>query len=164
MKFMKTVKNSVGACANAFDAFLLCNGIRTFPLRMERHCSNAKAVAEMLAAHPAVEIVHYLGLPSHPDHAICLKQMRNPGAMIAFELRGGMEAGIKFINALKLLTHAVSLGNCDTLLSHPASTTSSGIPKAKRIEMGITDGLVRMSVGLETVEDIIQDLQQALEQ
>jgi methionine-gamma-lyase len=163
---MKTVinktKNLLGANSNAFEAFLLTNGLRTFSLRMERHCTNGEQVATFLEAHPAVETVYYLGLASHPDHTTAMKQMKHAGAMMSFELKGGLEAGKRFINSLQLLTHAVSLGTCDTLLSHPASTTHAGVPREKRLEFGVSDGLIRMSVGLENVEDIIADLTQAL--
>lgn len=153
----------LGGNSNAFEAFLLNNGLRTFSLRMERHCSNAEKVANFLEQHPVIQIVNYLGLPSHPDHAISQKQMKHAGAMLSFELKGGFEAGVAFMNKLKLCINAVSLGTCDTLLSHPASTTHVGVPRDKRIEFGITDGLIRMSVGIENVEDIINDLTQALQ-
>jgi methionine-gamma-lyase len=152
----------LGGNSNAFEAFLVNNGLRTFSLRMERHCSNAQKVAEFLEKHPAVAKVNYLGLTSHPDHAIAKKQMKHAGAVLSFELKGGFDAGIKFIDNLKLCISAVSLGTCDTLISHPASTTHVGVPREKRIEFGITDGLIRMSVGIETVEDIINDLNQAI--
>jgi methionine-gamma-lyase len=153
----------LGGNSNAFEAFLLSNGLRTFSLRMERHCSNAQKVAEFLSQHPAILKVNYLGLKEHPDHEIAIKQMRNAGAMLSFELKGGYEAGVQFINNLQLCTNAVSLGTCDTLVSHPASTTHVGVPREKRIEFGITDGLIRMSVGLENVEDIIADIEQSLQ-
>jgi methionine-gamma-lyase len=156
------VHRLLGANSNAFDAFLLTNGLRTLSLRMERHCSNAEKVAEYLALHPAVAQVNYLGLESHPDYAIAKKQMKHPGAMLSFELKGGFDAGKRFINNLQLCNHAVSLGTCDTLISHPASTTHAGVAKEKRIASLITDGLIRMSVGLETIEDILQDLSQSL--
>lgn len=152
----------LGGNSNAFEAFLLNNGLRTFSLRMERHCSNAEKVADFLEQHAAVAKVNYLGLASHPDHAIAKKQMKHPGAMLSFELKGGFDAGVTFINKLKLCISAVSLGTCDTLISHPASTTHVGVPREKRIDFGITDGLIRMSVGIENIEDIINDLQQAL--
>lgn len=152
----------LGGNSNGFEAFLLTNGLRSFSLRMERHCSNAQKVADFLNDHTAVEKVNYLGLKDHPDYAIAQKQMKHPGAVMSFELKGGFDAGIQFMNKLKLCTNAVSLGTCDTLLSHPASTTHVGVPRDKRIEFGITDGLIRMSVGIETVEDIIADLAQAL--
>ncbi len=152
----------LGGNSNAFEAFLLTNGLRTFGLRMERHCANAQRVAEFLENHPGVDKVNYLGLPSHPDHAMCKKQMRNGGAMLSFELKGGFDAGLNFINKLKVCTNAVSLGTCDTLVSHAASTTHLGVAREKRIEFGITDGLIRMSVGIENVEDILNDLEQAI--
>ncbi len=152
----------LGACASAFDAFQLMNGVKTLPLRMDKHCGNAQKVAKFLAEHPKVEKVHYNGLTSHPGYAISQKQMRIPGAVLSFELYGGMAAAINFINRLKLCTRAVSLGTVDTLLSHPASMSHSGVSKADREKAGITDGLIRMSVGLECAEDILQDLAQAL--
>ena len=163
---MKTVVTKthrlLGANSNSFEAFLLNNGLRTFALRMERHCSNAEKVAQFLEQHPAVARVNYLGLASHPDHVIAMKQMKHAGAMLSFELKGGFDAGTQFINKLKLCISAVSLGTCDTLISHPASTTHVGVKPEDRIKFGITDGLIRMSVGIETVEDIINDLTQAL--
>lgn len=152
----------LGGNSNAFEAFLLCNGLRTLGLRMERHCSNAEKVADFLEQHPAVDKVHYPGLQNHPDHVIALKQMKRPGAVMSFELKGGYEAGVRFIDSLKLCTNAVSLGTCDTLVSHPASTTHVVVPREQRLQYGITDGLIRFSTGLENVEDIIADLEQAL--
>lgn len=152
----------LGGNSNAFEAFLLTNGLRTFSLRMERHCSNAQQVAVFLSQHIAVSKVNYLGLKDHPDHGLAMEQMKHGGAMLSFELKGGYEAGVQFINNLQLCTNAVSLGTCDTLVSHPASTTHVGVPREKRIEFGITDGLIRMSVGLETLEDIIADIDQSL--
>jgi methionine-gamma-lyase len=151
-----------GGNSNAFDAFLLTNGLRTFGLRMERHCSNAAQVAEYLNSHEGVAQVNYLGLASHPDHALAQQQMKHPGAMLSFELKGGFDAGIKFMNSLKMCTNAVSLGTCDTLLSHPASTTHLGVSREQRLKFGITDGLIRMSVGFENINDIINDLEQAI--
>lgn len=156
------VHRLLGGNSNAFEAFLLTNGLRTLSLRMERHCANAEKVADFLAKHDAVENVSYLGLKNHPDFEIGKKQMKHPGAVMSFELKGGYEAGKAFMNKLQLCTNAVSLGTCDTLISHPASTTHTGVPREKRIESNITDGLIRMSVGLENVEDIIEDLTQAL--
>ena len=152
----------LGGNSNAFEAFLLVNGLRTFGLRMERHCSNAQKVAEFLERNAGVDKVNYLGLSSHPDHAMCKKQMKNGGAMLSFELKGGFDAGVNFINKLKMCTNAVSLGTCDTLVCHAASTTHLGVPREKRLEFGITDGLIRMSVGIENIEDILNDLEQAI--
>jgi methionine-gamma-lyase len=119
-------------------------------------------IANFLDAHPAVSKVNYTGLSSHPDHATAMKQMRHPGAMMSFELKGGLEAGIHCMNKLKLCLRTVSLGTCETLLCHPASMTHFGVPKEQRELYGITDGLIRMSVGMENVVDIIDDLEQAL--
>ncbi len=152
----------LGGNSNAFEAFLLVNGLRTFGLRMDRHCSNAQRVAEFLQGNAGVEKVNYLGLVSHPDHATCKKQMKNGGAMLSFELKGGFDAGVNFINKLKMCTNAVSLGTCDTLVCHAASTTHLGVAREQRLAFGITDGLIRMSVGIENIEDIINDLQQAI--
>jgi methionine-gamma-lyase len=152
----------LGGNSNAFEAFLLTNGLRTFSLRMERHCSNAQKVASYLSENKGVAHVNYLGLATHPDHAIAQKQMKHPGAMLSFELKGGFDAGIRFIDKLKMCTNAVSLGTCDTLVSHAASTTHMGVPREQRLQFGITDGLIRMSVGMENVEDILSDLEQAI--
>jgi len=151
-----------GGNSNGFDAFLLTNGMRTLGVRMERHCSNAEQVARFLEKHPAVAQVNYHGLPSHPDHAIAKKQMKHAGAVMSFELKGGFDAGVKFINSLQVCTSAVSLGTCDTLISHPASTTHMGVPREERLVYGISDGLIRMSVGIENAEDIMADLDQAM--
>jgi methionine-gamma-lyase len=156
------VHRLLGGNANSFDTFLLIQGMKTLELRMERHCHNAMEVASFLEAHPAVSKVNYTGLASHPDQYVALKQMRHPGAMLSFELKGGLQAGTKFLNNLQMCTRTVSLGTCDTLLSHPASMTHYGVPKEEREKYGITDGLIRMSVGIETLTDIITDLEQAL--
>jgi methionine-gamma-lyase len=152
----------LGANSNAFEAFLLTNGLRTLGLRMERHCDNAEKVAAFLEGHVAVARVNYPGLPSHPDHAVAVKTMRRFGGILSFELRSGYEGGKRFIDALRLCTHAVSLGTTDTLVTHPASTTHVGVPRDARRKYGITDGLIRMSVGLENGEDLLVDISQAL--
>ena len=163
---MKTIVTKthrlLGANSNAFEAFLLTNGLRTLALRMERHCSNAQKVAEYLSSHNAISKVSYLGLKEHPDYETAKAQMKYPGAVMSFELKDGYEAGKKFMNNLSLCKNAVSLGTCDTILCHPASTTHAGVTKEIRIQSGITDGLIRLSVGLENVEDIIEDLERAL--
>ncbi len=153
----------LGGNANPFDAFLLIQGIKTLELRMERHCHNAMEVAHFLEAHPAVAHVNYTGLASHPDQPVAMKQMRHPGAMLSFELKGGLSAGITFMNGLRMCVRTVSLGTCDTLLSHPASMTHYSVPPEEKKKYGITDGLIRMNVGIENLQDIINDLQQALE-
>lgn len=152
----------LGGNSNPFDAFLLTQGMKTLELRMERHCHNAMEVAEYLANHPAVARVNYTGLHSHPDHAVAMKQMRHPGGVMSYELKGGLESGKRFIDALQMCIRAVSLGTVDTLVSHPASMSHMGIPREERIKYGITDGLIRMSVGIENISDILNDLAQAL--
>lgn len=152
----------LGGNSNPFDAFLLAQGIKTLELRMDRHCANAQKVAEYLEQHPAIAKVNFTGLKSHPDHALSARQMRLPGAVMSYELKGGLEAGKQFINKLQVCVRAISLGTVDTLVSHPASMSHFGIPREERIKYGITDGLIRMSVGIENVEDILNDLEQAL--
>lgn len=152
----------LGGNANPFDAYLLTQGIKTLELRMERHCSNAMAVANFLHKHPAIALVNYTGLSHHPDFDISKKQMKHPGPMLSFELKGGLEAGRKFIDKLQMCTRAVSLGTVDTLVSHPATMSHAGVSPEERLAFGITDGLIRMSVGIENIEDILSDLEQAL--
>lgn len=156
------VHRLLGGNSNPFDAYMLAQGLKTLEVRMQRHCHNAMEVAGFLEQHPAVSKVNYLGLASHPDYYTAAKQMRNSGAMLSFELKGGLEAGKRFIDKLQMCIRAVSLGTCDTLLCHPASMTHYGVPKEKREVYGITDGLIRMSVGIENVQDILMDLDQAL--
>jgi len=166
IEFMETrmtkVHRLLGGNSNPFDAFLLTQGMKTLEVRMERHCSNATNVAHFLQQHSSVSKVNYLGLKSHPDYLTSKKQMNHPGAMLSFELKDGLKAGKKFIDKLQMCVRAVSLGTCDTLLSHPASMTHFGVSKEKREEYGISDGLIRMSVGIENVADILNDLDQAL--
>ncbi len=152
----------MGGNSNAFDAFLLSQGMKTLEIRMDRHCSNAMEVALFLEKHDGIEQVNYNGLVSHPDYAIAQKQMRHPGALMSFELKGGIEKGKKFIDKLNMCVRAVSLGTLDTLISHPASMTHSSLSKAERQKYGITDGLIRMSVGIENIADILNDLDQAI--
>ena len=166
LEFMNTKATKfhrlLGGNSNPFDAFLLVNGLKTLEVRMERHCSNAEKIAAYLQNHPALSKVNYNGLASHPDHCIAKKQMSHPGAMMSIELKGGLKAGVEMMNRLKMCVRTVSLGTCDTLLSHPASMTHYGVPKAQREKYGITDGLIRMSIGMENVEDILADLEQSL--
>ena len=154
----------LGGNANPFDAFLLTQGIKTLEIRMERHCANAMLVAEFLSKHHAIEKVNYTGLQAHPDYEISRKQMKHPGPMMSFELNGGLEAGKRFINKLQMCVRAVSLGTLDTLISHPATMSHAGVPREDRLRFGISDGLIRMSVGIENVQDIIYDLNQALQE
>ncbi len=166
MEFMQTTATRahrlLGGNSNAFDAFLLVNGMKTLEVRMQRHCENAMQVANYLDSHGAISKVNYNGLSSHPDYAVSAKQMSHPGAMMSFELKDGFDAGVRFMNRLQLCTRTVSLGTCDTLLSHPASMSHSSVPREQRLEYGITDGLIRLSVGMENIEDILEDFQQAL--
>ncbi len=154
----------MGPTPSPFDAWLANIGLKTFEIRMQRHAENGMAVARWLEAHPKVARVYYPGLESHPGHEIAKRQMFNGfGGMLSFELKGGYEAGAALMNNVKLATLAVSLGNVDTLIQHPASMTHVAVPREQRLKAGITDGLVRLSVGIENVEDIIADLEQALE-
>jgi len=153
----------LGGITSPFDAWLVVRGLKTLGLRMERHCQNARQVAEFLEKHPKISKVHYPGLPSHPQHKLAKEQMEDFGGMISFELQGGLEAGRTLMNSVKLITLAVSLGSVDSLIQHPSSMTHSAVPREERLAAGITDGLIRLSVGLEDVEDIIADLAQALD-
>ena len=160
-KVWKTRKITGGICS-AFDSWQLNNGMKTLSLRMDKHCSNSLAVAKYLQTHPAVKEVHYLGLKDHPDHTLAKKQMKDFGGVLAFDLKNGYKAGNKLMKKIKFCHLTASLGTIDTLLQHPASMSHSFVSKEQRMKFGITDGLVRMSVGIENVEDIIQDLEQAL--
>lgn len=157
------LKDMTGAVLGPQDAYYIIRGMKTFEIRMERHCKNAKKVVEFLNKHPKIERVYYPGLETHSGHEIAKKQMKDFGAMISFELKGGFEAGKTLLNSLKLCSLAVSLGDTETLIQHPVSMTHSPYTKEEREAAGITDGLVRLSVGLENVEDIIEDLEQGLE-
>ncbi|WP_109699964.1 trans-sulfuration enzyme family protein [Chitinophaga deserti] len=159
---VEKVHRLLGANSNPFDAFMLTQGIKTLEVRMERHCHNAMEVAGYLEGHPAIASVNYLGLADHPDFMIASRQMKHPGAMLSFELKGGLESGKKFIDKLRMCLRAVSLGTTDTLICHPASMTHYSVPKELREKYDITDGLIRMSTGLESVTDILSDLDQAL--
>ncbi|HGY9624763.1 TPA: methionine gamma-lyase [Pseudomonas putida] len=159
---LEGLKDMTGAVLSPHDASLLMRGMKTLTLRMERHCSNAQQLAEYLARQPQVELIHYPGLPSFPQHALAQRQMRLPGGMIAFELKGGIEAGRRFMNALQLFSRAVSLGDAESLAQHPASMTHSSYTPQERAHHGISEGLVRLSVGLEDIEDLVADIAQAL--
>jgi len=156
------VHRLLGGNSNPFDAYLLTQGMKTLEVRMQRHCHNAMEVAAYLENHPAISKVNYLGLASHPDYYTAAKQMRHAGAMLSFEMKDGLEAAKRFIDKLQMCIRAVSLGTCDTLLCHPASMTHHGVPKEKREQYGITDGLIRMSVGIENIQDILMDLDNSL--
>ncbi|MDU4934011.1 MAG: methionine gamma-lyase [Peptostreptococcaceae bacterium] len=157
------VKDMTGAVLSPFDAYLIMRGMKTLQIRMDRHTKNAMEIAKFLESHENVELVNYPGLESFPQYELAQKQMDMPGGMIAFEVKGGLEAGKKLLNSLELCTLAVSLGDCETLIQHPASMTHSPYTPEERAEAGISEGLIRISVGLEDAEDIIADLKQGLD-
>lgn len=160
---LQGLKDLTGAVMSPQDAFLLMRGLKTLALRMDRHCSNAQVIAEYLQAHPAVEWVTYPGLPSFAQYELAARQMKLPGGMIAFELKGGLATGRQFMNALNLFSRAVSLGDAESLAQHPASMTHSTYTPEQRAEHGISEGLVRLSVGLEDIADLLADVTQALD-
>jgi len=157
------VKDMTGAVMSSQDAFLVLRGLKTLALRMERHCDSAEKVAAFLADHAKVAVVHYPGLASFPQHDLARRQMARPGGMVAFELKGGIDAGRRFMDALGLFTRAVSLGDAESLAQHPASMTHSTYTAEERAQHFIAEGLVRLSVGLEDAEDLLADLEQALD-
>ncbi len=157
------VKEMTGACLSSMDAAQVLRGLKTLELRMERHCQSAQTMAELLVTHPAVAQVSYPGLPNFPQRELAQRQMALPGGMIALELRGGYEAGTRFLDRLQLFTRAVSLGDCESLAQHPASMTHAPYAPEVRAAHGISEGLVRLSIGLESPADLQHDLLQALE-
>ena len=159
---MVGVKDMTGSVMSPFNAMLVMRGLKTLQLRMARHCESGLRVARWLEAQPSVATVYYPGLESHPQHDLAKRQMPGFGGMIALELKGGYEAGIAMMNRLRMIRRAVSLGDAETLVQHPASMTHSTYSREERIEHGISDGLVRLSVGLEDAEDILADLADAL--
>lgn len=156
------IKDMTGAAMSPFNAFLILRGLKTLQIRVERHCRSAMVVARWLEAQPAVSVVHYPGLESFPQHELAGRQMADFGGMIAFELKGGMTAGVTMMNRLNMIRRAVSLGDAESLIEHPASMTHATYTPEERQAHGISDGLVRLSVGLEDVDDILADLVQAL--
>lgn len=156
------IMKTLGGAPSPFDAWLANMGLKTFELRLQRHCENALAVARFLHNHPAVKRVHYPGLESDPGHGIAKQQMHAFGGMVSFELKDGLQGGERLMNRLNLVTLGVSLGNVDSLIQHPASMTHVSVPPAERHKMGISDGLVRFSVGIENEQDILADLEQGL--
>ncbi len=156
------LKDLTGAVIAPMTAFLIMRGLKTLSLRMERHCSNAQQLAETLQQHPAVEVVYYPGLASNPYYQLASEQMSQPGGMIAFELKGGLNSGIAFMNNLQLIKRAVSLGDAESLCQHPASMTHSTYTPEEREHHGIAEGLIRLSAGLEDITDITADVVQAL--
>ena len=158
----QTIKD-IGGIIAPLNAFLLLRGLKTLCVRMDRICKNARKVAEFLQSHPRVDEVYYPGFASHPQHELARRQMDDFGGMITFELEGGFQAGKDLMNAVELSVLAVSLGDVDTLIQHPASMTHAVVPEEERIKAGITDSLVRISAGIESADDIIADLEQALD-
>ncbi|MFH1676353.1 MAG: PLP-dependent aspartate aminotransferase family protein, partial [bacterium] len=163
MALVKKFRTDTGPCMSPFDSFLFLRGLKTLSLRMERHNSNGLRIAQFLENHPDVKMVSYPGLPSCPGYKVAKKQMSGFGGMIAFELKGGFEAAKELLKNIDLCTLAVSLGTLDTLIQHPASMTHAKVPKNLREQQSLTDDLVRISVGCEDVEDLIADLDSALE-
>jgi O-acetylhomoserine (thiol)-lyase len=154
----------LGPALSPFNAFQILQGIETLSLRMQRHCDNALKVAQFLEDHPAVTWVNYPGLPSHPTRALAKKYLQHGfGAIVGFGIKGGSQAGIKFINSVKLLSHLANIGDAKSLVIHPASTTHQQLTPAEQLETGVTEDFIRLSIGLETIEDIIADIDQALQ-
>ncbi|ASK31717.1 O-succinylhomoserine sulfhydrylase [Chryseobacterium sp. T16E-39] len=154
---------NTGPAMSPFNAWVLSKSLETLAIRVEKHCENALKVAEFLESHPNVELVKYPFLPSHPSYEVAKKQMKLGGNIVAFEIKGGIEGGRKFLDKIKMCSLSANLGDTRTIVTHPASTTHSKLTDEERNEVGITAGLVRCSVGLENVEDVIADLQQALD-
>ncbi len=157
------LRNAIGAIQSPFNAWLTLQGVKTLPLRMERHSANALKVARFLEGHPKVTKIYYPGLESFPQHELARRQQKTGGALMAFEVEGGTEAGIRVMNHVRLCSLAENLGAAETLVTHPASMTHSAVPVEQRLATGITDGLIRISVGLENPDDLIEDLRRALE-
>jgi cystathionine beta-lyase/cystathionine gamma-synthase len=162
IEWLRFVQNAEGAIIGPMDAWLVLRGTKTLPVRMERHNANAMVLAEYLAAHPAVSAVYYPGLPSHPQHELAKRQMRGFGGLISFQL-GSFDHARTFLEGVRLMSLAESLGGVETLVSHPATMTHASVPHDQRQQLGITDDLVRVSVGIEDVEDLKDDLSQALD-
>jgi cystathionine gamma-lyase len=152
------LQNAVGGVPSAMDAFLVLRGLKTLPVRMERHAANALAVARFLEGHPQVERVVYPGLASHPQHDLARRQMSGFGGMVTFVIRGGLPAASAFLRAVRIFACAESLGGVESLIEHPAIMTHASVPEATRAKLGIADGLIRASVGIESVDDLLEDL------
>jgi cystathionine gamma-lyase len=161
-KEYKFLQNAVGAVPGPLDCFLLLRGTKTLPLRVERHCLNAGIVAKHLLAHPEVAKVHYPGLPTHPGHKVAMSQMSGFGGMISFELKGDIERAKRMISSCRIFSLAESLGGVESLIGHPASMTHGSIPREERLKAGLTDGLIRLSVGIEDADDLTADLDSAI--
>ncbi|MDR7000538.1 methionine gamma-lyase [Neobacillus niacini] len=162
-KVSRTTQKDIGGIISPFDAWLLLRGLKTLPVRIDRHCENTDKIFHFLRNHPKIETVHYPGDVDHPDYQIMKKQMKKPGGLISFSIVGTKETAQRFMNELNLIKIAVSLGDAETLIQHPATMTHAVVPEIERSKMGITENLLRLSVGLEAWEDIIEDLDQSLE-
>jgi len=160
---LRFLQNSVGAVPSPFDCFLVLRGLKTLAVRMKGHVESAQKIARFLEARPEVERVYYPGLESHPQHALAMKQMKGPGGMISFVVKGGLPAARRFLETTELFTLAESLGGVESLIEHPAIMTHGSVPKEQREALGIVDGFIRLSVGLEGVDDLVADLERALE-
>ncbi|MEQ8700000.1 MAG: PLP-dependent transferase, partial [Bauldia litoralis] len=156
------LQNSIGAIAGPFDSFLALRGLKTLALRMERHCQSAARIAAWLEAHPKVDRVFYPGLESHPQHALAKRQMADFGGMVTATLKGGLDEASRFLERCSLFALAESLGGVESLIEHPAIMTHASVPAEVRAELGISDTLVRLSVGIEDCDDLIADLDAAL--
>jgi cystathionine gamma-lyase len=159
---LKFLQNAVGAVPSPHDCFLLLRSTKTLHVRMDRHCENAAKVARFLTEHPRIARVSYPGLPSHPQHAVARRQMRGFGGMITAVLKGGLEDARRFLERVRIFSLAESLGGVESLIEHPAIMTHASVPADARAALGISDGLVRLSVGIEDADDLIEDLRQAL--
>jgi cystathionine gamma-lyase/cystathionine beta-lyase/cystathionine gamma-lyase/homocysteine desulfhydrase len=162
IEWLRFSQNAVGAILSPFDSWLVLRGTKTLPLRMAAHCANGQALAEFLAAHAKVGQVHYPGLATHPQHALARRQMSGFGGMLAFDM-GSLEAARRVLDGVHLMALAESLGGVETLISHPATMTHASVPAARRAALGITDGLIRISAGVEDIADLKDDLAQALD-
>ncbi len=158
------LQNAVGAVPGPLDCYLVLRGVKTLAVRMERHCQNAKAIGEYLLKQSKVERVLFPGLPDHPQRDIVRRQMRGSGGMLSFQLSGGFNSCKKFLKQLRVFTVAESLGGVESLIEHPASMTHASIPRERRVELGVSDNLVRASVGIEDVEDLVSDLERGFRQ
>lgn len=162
IKEVRFFARHTGPSMSPFNAWVLSKSLETLAVRMERHCENALKVATYLESHPEVEYVKYPFLASHPNHALAKKQMKHGGGVVSFEVKGGIDRGRKFLNSLKMISHSANLGDTRTIATHPASTTHSKLTNEERAAVGITPGLIRISTGLENVQDIIKDIEQSL--
>jgi len=161
---VRFAQNAAGAVPGPFDAWLVLRGMKTLAVRMDRHCTNAMRIAEFLSGHPKLKRVLYPGLGSHPNHSLAAKQMASFGGMISFYLKADFEGCKRLMKHVKIFTVAESLGGVESLIEHPSSMTHASVPKEERERIGVTESLLRLSVGIEDVDDLVTDLSQGLEQ